>query len=572
MALLLGLAGPVVAQPTVEELLHEIQALRTEMDRQRSAFEERIEALQAQVDTSFREELQAEIENIVAKKSRFYRRPPVASRSWSDLSVFDALKGGLIFTGLFRSRAELRLNNVDFNGGGRGIDDEGVRLNGRFRLGFGAVLERGGPNDPVISALTEMQAHGTFSNNTFFTFTGAGGVPLPTEFTIFREPFEQVGIYQGYLSFEKLLHESLFVKVGRQEMVFGSEFVLGNNSFYDGTSHDAIRIDFERAGFEISAFFAKEAQSDTELAVIFPAQDFDEDYMAGVYLQIDLDPRVDLDLYGIYFDARSNFTDSFVTRSTNLSFDGALNPSIMGHFWTVGARLFAHRLEIGNDYLAVGVEAAYQFGSNGVDDPMAGGLTGQSLHGWSAEVMASYWLDPTSEGLKPIFSLGYYYAGGGDPNPATVNGFPLTDVGYQPLFINRHFTGLRDRKEVDQPYFPGGARYGVLDLIPLHNIHILKAAVTIAPTDSVELGIGALMAITADDEGFGTGVFGYEIDVFGSYRYSEFITFEAGLGIFFPQKTAQDASNYYFFSSFDPDHEAGNSPAFGLFVQALIEF
>ena len=34
----------------------------------------------------------------------------------------------------------------------------GVRFNGRFRLGFGAVLVRKGPEDPVISALTEFQA------------------------------------------------------------------------------------------------------------------------------------------------------------------------------------------------------------------------------------------------------------------------------------------------------------------------------------------------------------------------------------------------------------------------------
>ncbi len=568
----LALGTNLVAQPTVEELLDEIRALKQQMTAQREEFTGRIQELQEQVDTSLRQELEKEIEDIVAQKSRFYRRPPVESRKWSDLSIFDALKGGLMFTGLFRSRAEVRLNNVDFNGSDRGIDDEGFRINGRFRLGFGAVLERGADTDPVISALTELQAYGTFANNTYFSFAGPGGVPLPTDFTIFREPFEQVGIYQGYLSFERLLDQNVFVKIGRQEMVYGSEFLLGNNSFYDGTVHDAIRVDYDNGEFSVSGFFAKEAQSDTELAVIFPAQDFDEDYLAGVYSEFKPAENLELDVYALYFDARSNFTDSFVTRSTNFGFDGALNPPILGHFWTLGARLFTHSLDLGGDKLSINAEVAYQFGKNGVVDAASGGLDEQPIHGWATEIFASYRLDPTAEGLKPIFTVGYYWAAGGEKNPDTANGFPTNNIGFQPLFINRHFTGLQDRSEITMPYFPGGGRYGNLDLIPLNNMHILKASVSVAPTDKTELGVSALMAIVADDEGFGDGVFGYEIDLFASYRYSDFILFEGAIGFFIPQEIATDASNYYFFGGADPNSEADNSLAFGAYVQALIQF
>lgn len=590
VALTIAIAAPFTsAQPEVERLKAEVAELKSLLAKQRAEFEKEIDNLKQRFDEDLtdavKENLEAQVDDIVASKSKFYRRPRGRrDDSRRNYSVFDALQGGLIFSGLFRSRFEYRAQNVDFNSGRSGIDDEGTRFNGRFRLGFGAVIIRpSNETDPQVTALTEFQAVGTFANNTYFSFTGAGGVPVPTEFTIFKEPFEQVGIYQGYMSFDRVLGEEIYVKVGRQEVILpeaegnSNEFIFGNNSFYDGTVHDGLLVSWATNKFSLSGFYFKEAQSDTELAVTFPADDFDEDWLAGFYgswRPKDDDEIAAIDFYALYFDARSNFTDAFVTRTTALAFDGALTPAILGHFWTFGGRVFWSEIEALGGVLQVNAEAAYQTGNNGVDDVVSGGLDEQSIHGWSAEVLLNWWADPDdSEGLQPIVSLSYYYAGGGGRNSGTPNGFPNSHIGFQPLFINRHFDrSAADREEFSQPYHAGGGRYGNMDIIPLSNIHIIKAAVTILPIEDVEVGIAGVMAITADNEGWGTGVFGYEVDFFGVYDYQDWIRFSANLSIFFPEKNARDMSQYYFFGDSGLEGEADRDIAVAFYIEALIAF
>ncbi|MAG56919.1 MAG: hypothetical protein CMJ83_11550 [Planctomycetes bacterium] len=573
---MLLLAPSITAQPDeVKKLQAEVKELKSLIEKQRKDFESRIDELNTRVDEGIEQELGQRIAEIVAEKSKFYRRPLGDRRgeavAASKVSIFDALQGGLIFTGLFRTRMEYRANNVDFNSGDDGLDDEGVRFNGRFRLGFGAVVVKGGPDDPEVVALTEFQATGTLSNNTYFSFIGPGGVPLPREFTIFKEPFEQVDIYQGYIDFKRVFADELYVKLGRQEAVFGNEFIFGNNSFYDGTVHDGIHVEWITDDFRLSGFGFKESQSDTELAVIIPGDDFDEDWLAGVYASWDVEvEHLTIDAYAVYFDARSNFTDSFVTRSTALALDGAFNPAILGHFWTLGARVFAYDLDVFDGTLSINGEAAFQTGSNGVAAGVPGGLDNQSIHGWSTELLLNYWF-PSDDGVQPILSLSYYYAGGGEQNENTANGFPNNHIGFQPLFINRHFD-MPDRAVTSEPYHAGGGRYGNMDLVPLNNTHVIKLALTIAPTDEIELGLGGIMSIIADDEGYGTGVFGYEVDLFGSYQYEENVRFAANLSLFIPQSGAEDFSNYYFFSSFGATGTADQDISLAFYLQALISF
>ena len=71
------------------------------------------------------EDVQNQIDEL-EKNLKFYLRPRPGE---VDRSLFGALQGGLIFTGLFRTRFEYRDNNFDFNSDGdKGLDDTGVRL------------------------------------------------------------------------------------------------------------------------------------------------------------------------------------------------------------------------------------------------------------------------------------------------------------------------------------------------------------------------------------------------------------------------------------------------------------
>ncbi|BDV42382.1 outer membrane channel protein [Geotalea uraniireducens] len=54
--------------------------------------------------------------------------------------------------------------------------------------------------------------------------------------------YGKYSLYQGFIEGRCPRFEGLSVKVGRQELVYGSAFMLGSDSFYDGLSYDAVRV------------------------------------------------------------------------------------------------------------------------------------------------------------------------------------------------------------------------------------------------------------------------------------------------------------------------------------------
>jgi hypothetical protein len=562
--------------PTLQTLKAEIDELRRQMAEQqrqhqaeKEELEDQIDELRGQVEDTDPDALAELIDENVRRNVKFFARPSITDPR---PPLFDSLQGGLILTGLFRSRFEWRKNNVDFNSDGDGLDDSGTRFNGRFRLGFGAVLVDKGGTGEFISALTEFQAVGSYANNSYINIPGPSGtIPLPSAFNILTEPFEEVSLYQGYLQFDRLLHRSIYLKVGRQEMFFGNQFVMGNDEFFDGTVQDGILVDWKPDEVVwLSAFFVKEAASDNVDTISSGIADFDEDYFTGVYLRVRPDLDMSLEAYAMYFDARSGDTDLFLTGGTAPAFDGSLNPVILGSFWTLGARLFWTDIDFVGGVLTLNAEGAYQTGSSRRDYD---GLD-QSIHGWSAEFIANWRLnDPDL--WNPIITVAYYYAQGGrkgdGPNEVAYSGF-LRQIGWQPLFINRHFlVRVSDRDDRLKPYYPGGGRYGNMDEVPLSNVHIVKAGLSFQPVDKVEFGLTWLMAITADDEGYGTGIYGQEIDLFAAYEYSRSIQFSANFGVFFPRKPAERLSQLLFFPAAG-ETTSSDDPAYAFYLQALIEF
>lgn len=53
--------------------------------------------------------------------------------------------------------------------------------------------------------------------------------------------YDKVRLYQGYLE-GSLPGKRVVLKAGRQELVYGSTFVLGGDSFFDGLSYDAVKL------------------------------------------------------------------------------------------------------------------------------------------------------------------------------------------------------------------------------------------------------------------------------------------------------------------------------------------
>ncbi len=57
-----------------------------------------------------------------------------------------------------------------------------------------------------------------------------------------HQEHNQLSLYQGFVEVKEPEKERLALKGGRQELSYGSTYILGANSFYDGLSYDAVRL------------------------------------------------------------------------------------------------------------------------------------------------------------------------------------------------------------------------------------------------------------------------------------------------------------------------------------------
>jgi Alginate export len=87
--------------------------------------------------------------------------------------------------------------------------------------------------------------------------------------------FGRASLYQGYLEARLPGHDWLSLKGGRQEFIYGSTFIVGADSFYDGLSFDAMRLRLK------------------------PVDKFAIDFLAGSYA-IPFSGGIAGSLYGVY--------------------------------------------------------------------------------------------------------------------------------------------------------------------------------------------------------------------------------------------------------------------------------
>ena len=175
--------------------------------------------------------------------------------------------------------------------------------------------------------------------------------------------------HRAYIEARKVFGTGFSVRVGRQPLVFGDEWLLGDSDFYGGTSWDGLRGDFETGYGQISTFWAKVAETD-QVESFDPFGDVGGDYdLYGLWSDWKFGEVQHLDLAVLYnFDHRtfSDFPwlDKRFTAHVGYAFGGA-----KGWFFN------------GN--------AGYQWGST-VADPSLGE---QDLSASAAEVTGGYsWL------------------------------------------------------------------------------------------------------------------------------------------------------------------------------------
>ncbi len=531
----------------VEVLLRENSDLRTKV----SAME--ADRSQSDSDAMIAGELERYVNALAYNQDFSVVRPPSGVQE-------------IYFRGEWRTRVDYRSNTGDLTDE---IDDQGLRLDYKFNLGFGFILTPNATEEGsalFIETYFEVQAAGRASNNTAEDLAssigaGAGG------FEARGNELDEVQLYEAWIKLVNLFGvDDLTLKIGRQEIVYGSGLIMGSNDFFTGTVHDGLVVDIPLGGGSTAhLFYAKEGAPDGLvnpglatgglLAGRFRASG-DEDEILGIYTEIrneSLDP-VEIDAYWVYFGAHepnSNVSPINGTTSADPGIDSFGRAKIGGEFHTLGILLKSWDLLVDGLYLSA--EFAYQIG----DDE-----TGADINAMVFEFTTEYALPFMEESRGRVFAS-YYFAEGPDGD---------STQGFTPLFITRHKNSTSPGR--------GFSRLGNIDFIPTQNVHVVQIGFKFEPAERWTAGVTYLTAFLNHSSESVTVVqtgqvfvddrhLGHEIDFFAEYLHNSQTQFFFNVSVFIPE------FDYIFenpTSAATPFREVDSDLAFGAYAQVRVRF
>ena len=385
---------------------------------------------------------------------------------------------------------------------------------------------------------------------------------------------DDVEIYQAYIEANEMFGLPLRLRVGRQELSFGSEWLIGVNDYssgFAGLSFDAVRLTYATDMFSVDAFMAE----------LFETAAMEEDgdvWLYGVYASyLGLEDIV-LDAYWLWLrDARS-------LRDTNLTWFGEWWEDIFGiddydptNLHTVGLRGAG---TIGAfDFEA---EVAYQFG----DADQVGYLFRPYIYGddradfsaWGANLEVGYTFDMV---WQPRVWVGGAYFEGEDKRDISwwewISPFskPRASVSFNRLFSNWEYSQF-------------------IDDTTLSNVWLVRGGVQAMPTESIELALvvkyfRALEAFDAPAHvtlggwripiapffSFWTSKNdrdpGIETELKATYHYSEDLVFEAGWAHMFVDDGLTDGQ-YVLYNGLGFTGGTSDKDADYLYLETRIQF
>jgi len=313
-----------------------------------------------------------------------------------------------------------------------------------------------------VSAVIEMDHHNLWGQDYRGGSSLAGG----------QTDTESINLYQAYIELGEAWGTAVDLKIGRQEIMLGSEFLVGNGDTageFFGRSFDGITAVYNADTYTVTAIAVKVAENDA---------------FAG-------NNDTDTDFYGIYgsYTGREDMTiDGYwLFVRTGARGDG-------NELHTVGARVAGTSGMI--DYE---VEAAFQSGeaSATVD------YEGVALN---AEVGYSFDTD-----LMPRVFVGFTHLSGEDGG----------DQGFNRLFSDWEYTEhLANANLVNVDIIRVGGSLQATEKIAV------AAVITIFDTDDED-------DVTTNGQNIGTDEIGEELGLYAYYSYSEDVNMEFGWARFF---------------------------------------
>lgn len=281
-------------------------------------------------------------------------------------------------------------------------------------------------------------------------------------------------IFQAYIEADELFGFPARLRIGRQTLAFGNEWLVGTNSDPDPfieVSFDAVRLTLNHGPLTVDLWAAKLGESGIN------EEDGDTDFY-GAYASWDIGPNVEVDAYYMFLrDARSINDTNFVAPIERLEHIAGLDDYDPTTLHTAGMRIAGEWN--GFDYYA---EAAYQWGEAdalGAQFRFPGQLYGDD--------------DARYDTFAGIFEFGYTF-----------------DVALQPrVFVAGAYFGADDRRDRSFADFLNpfarpeasvafnrlfssyrGTHY--FDYSALSNYWLLRAGVEVALTEKLSVSLDAM--------------------------------------------------------------------------------
>lgn len=322
------------------------------------------------------------------------------------------------------------------------------------------------PTDDVV-AFVQIQDARTFGGENPAAGRGTldGSAPL-------------LDVHQAYFAVADLFDTPLAVKVGRQELAYGNERLIGSLGWSNvGRTFDAGVARYATDRLAVDVFGAR---------LVDGLAARSEQNLAGVYGTVGLGAGASLDVFGLYDDDTAEIAAGPAVGASAL---------VRG---TTGARLFGKTGAVDYD-----LEGAYQFGRQSRGETL--GRAPISAYLASAEAGVSV-------GKGRVGAL-YTVLSGDDPASDT-------DGAFNTLFATNHkFYGFADLFPFTAAVRPGG----------LHDA-ALRASYAVAPRTALRLDLHHFRLDR--DLGAGTAL-GQEVDLTATYRYNDALGLVGGVSVFF---------------------------------------
>ncbi len=349
-----------------------------------------------------------------------------------------------------------------------------------------------------------------------------------------------VEMYQGYIEMNESFSFPLRVRIGRQELSLGSEWLVGVNdarSLFSGLSFDGIRATWATDVWSVDAWWSKLAENS-------PAEEDGDIDFYGVYGSYYGIEDITIDAYWLYIRDAVEIHDTIDINLGIFSF-----PQVIENIFGVDdysvTELHTVGLRGAGTYGAFDfeLEGAFQFGNA----DSAGSLYSVGTYGdddadwdnWGMNAEVGYTFDMT---WTPRVYLGFAYLGGNDERDinffewvvALINPFyqPDASVSFNRLFSNWEYSEFLENTDLSNTMiFRGG-----VSAMPTENIEVLLA---VSYFDALEewdepwnfyfLGnrfvpFSFLPWLTEEVD----SELGWEVGLYLTYNYTEDLSFEVG--------------------------------------------